>query len=431
MSTTVDNRVVNMQFNNQQFEAGVKQTISSLDSLKKSLDLNTNATSSLSNVQKAFDSFSVKNIEQNIQSLTDRFSTMGIVGMTVIQNLTNSITNFVKSKVSTAYNQILTGGWNRASSIAQARFTLEGLFANEVDGAEKVEKAMNSAMDSVTGTSYTMASAAAAASQLAASGVDVGEDMYNTLRSIAGVASMTGDTFDSVANIFTTVAGNGRLMGMQLTQLSSHGLNAAATIADYLHSTEAEVRDMVSKGEISFETFSAAMQHAFGEQAGKANTTFSGTMENIKSQLSKIGEIFGTGIVENKSVIIFLNNVRIALGKIKDIIGGRLKNSFADMMTALSKLGSIAVKIIDTTGFKKFIDIVGAAMDKVTQFSNVFIKFSDAAKAHGIVVDKITSVSERQANIAKKIFEGSEAWGKTASEQQKAVGVEYKYVKAY
>ena len=39
MSAVVDERIVEMQFDNAQFEKGVRQSISTLDGLKKSLEL--------------------------------------------------------------------------------------------------------------------------------------------------------------------------------------------------------------------------------------------------------------------------------------------------------------------------------------------------------------------------------------------------------
>ena len=44
-------------------------------------------------------------------------------------------------------------------------------------------------------------------------------------------------------------------MTMQLRQLESRGLNAAATLGQALHKSEQEVRDMVQKGKINFKTF--------------------------------------------------------------------------------------------------------------------------------------------------------------------------------
>ena len=210
---TVDQRVVEMKFDNSQFEAGVKQTITSLDELKTALNLNS-ATTGINSLQNAFDSIKLDNISSKVDSLADRFSNLGIVGMTAIQNITNKVTDLATSKLSSILGQISSGGWSRASSIAQSRFTLSGLFGDEVydavEGTTKVEEAFNNASEAVDGTAYSLSSAVSVASQLAASGVEVGDEMETVLKSISGVAAMTGDTYDSIGNIYTTVAGNGR-----------------------------------------------------------------------------------------------------------------------------------------------------------------------------------------------------------------------------
>lgn len=86
---SVDNRIVNMQFNNGQFEGGVHTSIKSLEELKKSLNLDAQARS-LENLNNAGKNFNLSTIADGVQKLADRFSTMGIIGMTVISNLTTA-----------------------------------------------------------------------------------------------------------------------------------------------------------------------------------------------------------------------------------------------------------------------------------------------------------------------------------------------------
>lgn len=80
MSSTIDERVVEMQFDNKQFEKGISESIQSLDSLKKSLDLNTVATKT-SNFLKIFGG--VKNTIR--------------AGISGIGNITRSVKNFAFS----------------------------------------------------------------------------------------------------------------------------------------------------------------------------------------------------------------------------------------------------------------------------------------------------------------------------------------------
>jgi len=93
MSSTVDNRVVGLGFDNKQFEAGTKQSIESLNALKKGLQLDESARS-LANLASAGRAFNLGPIADGVQSLQNRFSTFGIIGMTILQNLTNKAMEF-------------------------------------------------------------------------------------------------------------------------------------------------------------------------------------------------------------------------------------------------------------------------------------------------------------------------------------------------
>ena len=297
-SQNVDERVVQMEFDNRQFEAGAKETMSTLEKLKQSLKLDESAKG-FSQIDKAAKSMDLSSIGANLEALNDRFSTFGIVGMTVIQRLTNAaidLGNKLANMVSKPLNQIKTGGWNRALNIENAMFKMSGLLKDFEEQREKIDENINYA---VSGTAYSYDAAASAMAQLTASGVEFrGEamDMKNALRGISGIAAMTNSSYEEIAHIFTTVAGNGRLMTDQLNQIAGRGVNAAATLAEQLHISEGELREMVSKGKIDFQTFADAMDQAFGEHAKKANETWTGALSNIKAALSRTGQGFGASL---------------------------------------------------------------------------------------------------------------------------------------
>lgn len=100
MSSTIDERIVQMQFDNKQFESGIQTSLKSLDRLKNGLDLEGSAKS-LKNLEKAGRSFSLANVASSVESVASRFSNLGIVGMTALQRITNSAitagTQLVKS----------------------------------------------------------------------------------------------------------------------------------------------------------------------------------------------------------------------------------------------------------------------------------------------------------------------------------------------
>jgi tape measure domain-containing protein len=184
-----------------------------------------------------------------------------------------------------------------------------------------------------------------------ASGLTDTDQMAKDLRTVAGAAAMTGRSYENMGQIFAAVAGQGKLMGDQLLQFSSSGVNAASTIAKYLNTTEANVRDMVSKGKIDFRTFADAMESAFAESAGRADETFAGVTSNVRAQLSRIGQVFAEPYIKN--MIPLLQKVKAALKQFKnalvptgerfDYIFGRLTNWAAGVVESLdfSRLDTI------------------------------------------------------------------------------------------
>lgn len=322
MSRTVDERVVRMDFDNKKFEQGVAESTATLEKLEKTIQSLGKNSSALDKLERSLSNISLKGLEGAVDKVGRSIANLSFAGIEssaqklanaltipgrVVANLKQEVANFVTSGIHSIDQMITkvtelanTGGMNRALNIESAKFQLGGL------GVEwdKITGDINYA---VAGTAYGLDAAAKAASQLVASGVEFGEafgatgnsPMAKALRGISGVAAMTNSTYEGISRIFTQVAGNGRLMGNDLTQLASRGLNVAATLGDALGKTEQEIREMVSKGQISFKMFSEAMDEAFGEHATKANETYTGSLSNVKAALSRLGASFHEARLEN------------------------------------------------------------------------------------------------------------------------------------
>lgn len=390
MSKVVDERVVEMRFDNDKFEKNVKTTMSTLDKFKEKLKFS-GASKGFEEINTAANKVSFNKLEQSINAIQNRFSTMGIVGMRIIENLTDKAMMFVSKIRSFVTDGIVSGGIRRATNLENARFQLQGL----LNDAEAVEAVMQNVNDAVHGTAYSLDAAATVASQLAASGMKAGDEMFSALRGVAGVAAMTNSSYEDIGRIYTQVAGQGKLMGDQLLQLSGRGMNAAATLAKYLNKSEAEVREMTSKGEIDFKTFASAMDDAFGEHAHKANDTFNGSMANVKSALARIGALFATPLIKSKGpLVLFFNAV---MEKV-DAAQKALVPVAETVTTWLSKIidkGTELVKKIDLQGwidkFKKlgqnnpFSDLA-KRIDEVTQPAQ---KAAEAVQDFSDVVDKV------------------------------------------
>lgn len=322
-STIIDHRVVEMRFDNKEFESRTKQTLSTLSKLKEALKL-PNSAKAFEDIDEASKKISFNGLVAGVEALNYRFSFLGESIRNIANNIRDSLLNSIKKPLDWVMDSIVSGGIKRAMNIENAHFQLQALLKDEV----KVQAVMADAMEAVDGTAYAYDEAAKAASQFAASGIQSGEEMLGALKGITGVAAMTNSSFEDISNVFTTVAGNGRLMGDQLLQLSSRGLNAASTLADYFKEvrgqagmTEGTIREMVSKGQISFKDFSDAMTWAFGDSAKRANETFTGAMSNMKSALARIGAGFISPLVEqNGELVQLFNALRIKIDDVKSAL---------------------------------------------------------------------------------------------------------------
>ena len=237
MSSSIDERIVEMRFDNQQFESGVQTSLGTIDKLKSALKFNDSATN-LQDISKITKNLDFSGISYALSTISDRFSTMGVVGMTVLQDLTQSALNFAKKIIMAVPEKIKSGGWNRAMNLETARFQLEGL-------GIAWNKILGDINYGVADTAYGLDAAATAAAQLSASGLEFGgiyeEDskqismMGKALLGISGVAGQTSRSYEEISNLFISVAGAGRVTGDTLTRMGYKGLNAAADLAKYFN----------------------------------------------------------------------------------------------------------------------------------------------------------------------------------------------------
>lgn len=355
MSNVIDQKVVEMRFDNKQFESATKETIGTLSKLKDSLKM-TESVKGLEGLDKAASNIKLDGIAAGVEALQKRFSTFGIIGMQVIQNITNSLYNTLAKGINFVTGAIVNGGIKRAMNIENAHFQLQALLKDE----EKVQAVMADANAAVTDTAYGYDEAAKAASQFAASGLQAGEQMQRALKGITGVAAMTNASFEDISRIFTTVAGNGRLMGDQLLQLSGRGLNAASTIAEFVNQVnegsmettdsvkatiteltdglkvaEGDIRAFVSEGKISFELFAEAMGASFGDSAKRANETFTGAISNLKAAFGRIGAGFISPLIAQNSELILLFNA--LKGQVNNVKKALVFDESVGNVNALSK----------------------------------------------------------------------------------------------
>lgn len=87
--SSVDNRVVQMEFDNKRFESNVKTTMSTLDKLKQKLSFG-KETKELEELQNAGNNFNMAHMASTIDKIGDKFSMLGVLGMTAMNKIASA-----------------------------------------------------------------------------------------------------------------------------------------------------------------------------------------------------------------------------------------------------------------------------------------------------------------------------------------------------
>lgn len=219
----------------------------------------------------------------------------------------SKVYNGIKNITSSVSSLAVQGGFNRALSIEQAEFKLQGLGHS----AEEVDKIMENSLASVKGTAYGLDEAATVAASAVAAGVKPGEDLERTLKLVGDAATISGRDMNSMGAIFNKVAASGKMTGEELNQLTDAGIPMLQLLGDSLGKTNEEVRDMVSKGKIGFDEFRNAIEQGMSGAALTMGQTFSGALDNTKAAMSRLGKTFMDP---------FMKGMTPALGTLTDII---------------------------------------------------------------------------------------------------------------
>lgn len=183
----IDQRVVEMQFDNKDFEKNVKTSLNTLDKLKNSLKLEDSAKG-LEELSKAGKSFTLDNIADSCDKIADRFSTMGIIGMRVLENLTDSAMSFATNFVKSVSVDQIASGWTKYEQKTASVQTLMNSTGKSID---EINGYLNKLMWFSDETSYGFTDMTSSLAQLTTSGGDI-DKLIPMIEGIANATAYAG-----------------------------------------------------------------------------------------------------------------------------------------------------------------------------------------------------------------------------------------------
>ena len=195
MSTTIDNRVVEMQFDNHQFEKNVSTSLSTLDKLKQALNFD-KSSKELNNFANTAGKFKLDGIASAVDSVSQKFSAFGIVGITTLQRLTNEAITSGKRIVSAlTIDPVKTGLEEYETKIG----AIQVIRANDQTASmDDISAALNELNTYADKTIYNFAQMTSNVGKFVAQGLGV-KEAANAVRGMANLAAASGASASDMA----------------------------------------------------------------------------------------------------------------------------------------------------------------------------------------------------------------------------------------
>lgn len=197
MSNVVDERVVEMMFDNRDFEKGIEQTISSLDDFKKKLNLD-GATKGFDNVEKAANRMDLGAPTKAVEQIQIKFSAMQVVALTAIQNITNSMMAAGKQYATMFTTTPIKTGFQEYETQINAVQTILANTASKGTTLDDVNLALDTLNTYADKTIYNFTEMTRNIGTFTAAGTDL-ETSVTAIQGIANLAAVSGSTSQQAA----------------------------------------------------------------------------------------------------------------------------------------------------------------------------------------------------------------------------------------
>lgn len=303
MSTTVDERVVEMRFDNKQFEANVQTSLSTLDKLKRSLNLE-GAAKGLENVNTAAQKCDMTPLTNAVETVKVKFSTLEVMAVTALANITNSAVNAGKRIVSALIVDPIKTGFQEYETQINAVQTILANTSSKGTTLDQVNNALDELNHYADMTIYNFTEMTRNIGTFTAAGVDL-DTSVSAIKGIANLAAVSGSTSQQASTAMyqlsqALAAGTVKLqdwnsvvnagMGGQVFQdalketAKVHGIAIDEMIKD-----EGSFRETLSKGWLSSEILTETLSKFTGDLNEEQLRTMGYTDEQIQS-IIKMGQ---------------------------------------------------------------------------------------------------------------------------------------------
>lgn len=273
----VDNRVVEMRFDNQQFEQNIAKSTQSLDRLKESLNLEGSAKG-LEKLQNVGSNLKLDGVANAVEQISVKFSALEIAGITALTNITNKAVDAGLALTKSLTIDQLTAGWSKYEAKTRSVQTIMSATADEWEDQGEQMEFVNEQLEKLNWftdeTSYNFTDMTDNIGKFTSAGVDL-EKATTAMIGIANAAAESGANAQAASRAmynFSQALGMGSVKVQDWMSIENANM-ATKEFKETIIEAAKEVGTLSDAGDII---------EKVGNYAGDANVTF----QNFRSTLA-------------------------------------------------------------------------------------------------------------------------------------------------
>lgn len=303
MTATIDKRVVEMAFENAGFEKNVGTSLGTIDKLKQSLNFK-GVGDSLAGITTAAKNVSLSSIAEGVNSISNRFSAMGIVALTTIMNITNSAINAGKRIASALTVEPIKAGLDEYETKLNSIQTILANTQSEGTNLKQVTDALNTLNEYSDKTIYNFQQMTRNVGTFTAAGVKLDVSVA-AIKGIANLAAISGSNAEQASTAMYQLSqalstGTVKLMDWNSVvnagmggQVFQDAIKETARIhgvaIDQIIKDQGSFRDSLQEGWFTSEILTETLQKFTGDLNADQLRTMGYTQDQIES-IIKMGQ---------------------------------------------------------------------------------------------------------------------------------------------
>ena len=408
MSKTVDERVVEMRFDNKNFENNVATSMSTLDKLKRSLKFD-GASKGLENIDKAAKNINFSGLSTGIETVQAKFSALQVMGVTALANIANSAVNAGKRIASALTIDPVKSGFQEYETQMGAIQTILANTQKEGTNVERVNAALDELNLYADKTIYNFTEMTKNIGTFTAAGVKL-DTSVQAIKGIANLAAVSGSTSVQASTAMYQLSqalAAGKVSLMDWNSVVNAGMggqvfqDALVRTSEHLKTganeaikTYGSFRESLTKGEwLTTEVLTETLNQIAGAYS-KAELIAQGYSETQAEEISKLADTATAAATEVKTFTQLWDTLKEAAqsgwGQTWRLIIGDF-DAAKERMTKLSELfGNIIGNSANrrnavvggalTSSWDKLTEKMNAAGIKTEEFQNRIIELSGTHK---------------------------------------------------